>query len=167
MSSQQRWDEPSPDERERALGYSTGATTAPGLTLRDRHVVTGRCMDALLAIPIALQHRKGTVLAALAAVSLLEQPTVGVMAPPPPLPVPTHTISVPDHDCEFCRLEYIAASWLAARAGPRQGSAKDDPNQCACVLGQMAAAGLGWATRRSLGSWLGPPCFLAWWQQHT
>ena len=39
------WDEPNPDERERALGYPTGATAAPGLTLTDRHVITGNCID--------------------------------------------------------------------------------------------------------------------------
>ena len=39
------WTEPNPDERERALGYSTGATAAPGVTLRQRHVITGNCMD--------------------------------------------------------------------------------------------------------------------------
>ena len=39
------WTEPNPDERERALGYTTGATAAPGVTLRQRHVITGNCMD--------------------------------------------------------------------------------------------------------------------------
>ena len=39
------WTEPNPEERERALGYDTGATAAPGVTLRQRHVITGNCMD--------------------------------------------------------------------------------------------------------------------------
>eukprot|EP00798_Chlamydomonas_sp_ICE-L_P003120 gene3120-biopygen20874 len=40
------------DERERTLGYYTGATAAPGLTALQRHVLTGNCMDqrALVAI---------------------------------------------------------------------------------------------------------------------
>ena len=37
--------EPNPNERERALGYWTGATAAPGVSERDRHIVTGNCMD--------------------------------------------------------------------------------------------------------------------------
>eukprot|EP00798_Chlamydomonas_sp_ICE-L_P022093 gene22093-biopygen30777 len=46
------WSEPRPDERERMLGYYTGATAAPGLTALQRHVLTGNCMDqrALVAI---------------------------------------------------------------------------------------------------------------------
>ena len=39
------YDEPNPDERERALGYETGATAAPGVTQAERHVITGNCMD--------------------------------------------------------------------------------------------------------------------------
>lgn len=38
--------EPNPDEHERALGYSTGATAAPGITPIQRHQITGGCMDA-------------------------------------------------------------------------------------------------------------------------
>jgi hypothetical protein len=38
--------EPNVSERERALGYSTGATAAPGLSDVDRHQITGRCIDA-------------------------------------------------------------------------------------------------------------------------
>lgn len=37
--------EPNPDERERAMGYSTGSTNAPGVTLHERHVLTGNAMD--------------------------------------------------------------------------------------------------------------------------
>eukprot|EP00798_Chlamydomonas_sp_ICE-L_P025861 gene25861-biopygen20352 len=46
------WSEPRPDERERMLGYYTGATAAPGFTALQRHVLTGNCMDqrALVAI---------------------------------------------------------------------------------------------------------------------
>ena len=40
-----RWTEPNPDERERALGYPTGATAGCGLTREDRHILTGNCMD--------------------------------------------------------------------------------------------------------------------------
>jgi site-specific DNA-cytosine methylase len=39
------WGEPNPDERERALGYTTGATAAPGVTSAQRHEVTGAAMD--------------------------------------------------------------------------------------------------------------------------
>lgn len=37
--------EPNVEERERMLGYSTGATAAPGLTLAERHTITGNCID--------------------------------------------------------------------------------------------------------------------------
>ena len=40
-----RWTEPNPEERERALGYPTGATAAPGVSPQDRHKITGNCMD--------------------------------------------------------------------------------------------------------------------------
>ena len=40
------WAEPNPDERERAMGYETGATAAPGVTLAERHAITGSAMDA-------------------------------------------------------------------------------------------------------------------------
>ena len=39
------WGEPNPDERERALGYETGTTAAPGLSPEERHIVTGNCID--------------------------------------------------------------------------------------------------------------------------
>ena len=53
--------EPNPDERERALGYRTGATAAPGLTAAHRHRITGGCMDAnalehMLAVSIYLNR---------------------------------------------------------------------------------------------------------------
>ncbi len=72
--------EPSPDERERALGYSTGATGAPGVTEQQRHTITGRCMDAyamrsLLALCLALRHAAGDILPALGDVS-----AVGLLA---------------------------------------------------------------------------------------
>ncbi|KIY96367.1 hypothetical protein MNEG_11595 [Monoraphidium neglectum] len=38
--------EPNADERERALGYETGATAAPGVSTAQRHRITGGCMDA-------------------------------------------------------------------------------------------------------------------------
>jgi hypothetical protein len=40
------WEEPSPLEKERALGYEDNATAAPTLSPKQRHEVTGRCMDA-------------------------------------------------------------------------------------------------------------------------
>jgi hypothetical protein len=40
------WVEPNPRERERAMGYSGDATEHPQLTEKDRHEITGRCMDA-------------------------------------------------------------------------------------------------------------------------
>jgi len=45
-AGQDRWMEPNPDERERALGYLTGTTGAYGVSDRHLHEVTGRCMDA-------------------------------------------------------------------------------------------------------------------------
>ena len=41
-----QWDEPNADERERAMGYQTGATAAPGVTERQRRESLGRCIDA-------------------------------------------------------------------------------------------------------------------------
>ena len=37
--------EPTPDERELALGYSKGSTAAPLVTAAQRHTLTGNCMD--------------------------------------------------------------------------------------------------------------------------
>lgn len=37
--------EPNPDERERLMGYPTGATAAAGVGEADRHAITGRAMD--------------------------------------------------------------------------------------------------------------------------
>jgi hypothetical protein len=79
VASTQQYTEPSPDERERALGYSTGATAAPGVTLMQRHAITGRCMDAfamqsLLALCIALRHAHRDILGPLAAVSVWAAP---------------------------------------------------------------------------------------------
>ncbi len=50
-----------PDERERALGYATGATAAHGISPSERHAITGRCMDShamesLMAICMALER---------------------------------------------------------------------------------------------------------------
>ena len=39
------WTEPTPLERERALGYEDGATAAPGVSQCQRHTITGNCMD--------------------------------------------------------------------------------------------------------------------------
>jgi hypothetical protein len=71
--------EPSPDERERAIGYPTGATAAPGVTEQQRHTITGRCMDAyamqsLLALCLALRHAAGDILPALGDVSAVAVP---------------------------------------------------------------------------------------------
>lgn len=57
----QQWEEPNPDERERALGYLTGTTAAPGISEKQRHEATGNCMDAnamqiLLAIAEGVSH---------------------------------------------------------------------------------------------------------------
>ena len=38
--------EPSPNERERILGYDTGVTAVAGVSERQRHEITGRCWDA-------------------------------------------------------------------------------------------------------------------------
>ena len=62
------WDEPNVEERERILGYVTGATAAATLSEHDRRVITGNCMDqrALaglirtclsVAVPAYAQHR--------------------------------------------------------------------------------------------------------------
>jgi hypothetical protein len=53
-----QWDEPNADERERALGLSTGATAAPGVSERQRRGALGGCIDAdtlqtILAIGVA------------------------------------------------------------------------------------------------------------------
>jgi hypothetical protein len=53
--------EPNPDERERAMGYATGTTAAPGVTAAQRHTLTGNAFDmhaleGLLSIAWALQH---------------------------------------------------------------------------------------------------------------
>jgi len=42
----QSWTQPNPCERERALGYDTASTAAPALDDKDRHVITGRAIDA-------------------------------------------------------------------------------------------------------------------------
>ena len=47
------------EEREIALGYAAGSTAAPGVTLQQRHAVTGSCMDAhamqyIMAVGLAL-----------------------------------------------------------------------------------------------------------------
>lgn len=39
-------DEPNADERERMLGYATGATTSPGTPEATRRAILGRCIDA-------------------------------------------------------------------------------------------------------------------------
>ena len=56
--------EPNPDERERALGYATGCTAAPGVSQLVRHQVTGRCMDsnviaAIVAVAQAIALQGG------------------------------------------------------------------------------------------------------------
>jgi hypothetical protein len=53
--------QPNPDERERALGYLTGATAAPGVPEAQRHAITGRCMDAnaLAAVMAAVMALAG------------------------------------------------------------------------------------------------------------
>ncbi len=50
-----------PEERERALGYPEGSTAAPGVTPKQRHTITGSCMDGytmrgLMAICTILHH---------------------------------------------------------------------------------------------------------------
>jgi hypothetical protein len=41
-----QWDEPNADECERAMGYHTGATAAPGVSERQRRESLGKCIDA-------------------------------------------------------------------------------------------------------------------------
>jgi transposase InsO family protein len=60
-AGQGNWVEPNPDERERAMGYDTGTTAAPGVTYNDRHRITGRAMDAfalqnILALACAMSE---------------------------------------------------------------------------------------------------------------
>ncbi|KAJ9519907.1 hypothetical protein QJQ45_014633, partial [Haematococcus lacustris] len=67
--------EPTVGERERALGYGTGATAAARVTHAQRFAILGRCMDAyamqsLLAVAHALHH----------------PPTAAVLAQLPPSP---------------------------------------------------------------------------------
>jgi hypothetical protein len=65
----QQWDEPNADERERAMGYATSSTAAPGVSEARRREVLGRCMDAnclqsILAIGMAWgATRQGSPLA--------------------------------------------------------------------------------------------------------
>jgi hypothetical protein len=92
--------EPSPDERERALGYNTSATAAPGVTEQQRHTITGRCMDAyamqsLLALSLALRHAAGDILPALGDLSAVAVPPAGS---PPCLPVLPPSLP-PSHPC--------------------------------------------------------------------
>ena len=73
-----REEEPSPDERERILGYSTGATRAPGIDEVTRHQILGQCIDArclqsLVAIPMALYRHRVAAAAAPAAPAALQQ----------------------------------------------------------------------------------------------
>ena len=75
------FEEPSPDERERCLGYSTGSTRAPGLTEAVRHRLLGQCMDqgtveAILAIARALDRSRGSPAWALAVNIAHAQPEV-------------------------------------------------------------------------------------------
>lgn len=46
LAGQGMWVEPNADERERALGYDTGSTAAQGVTLAQRHTITGSAIDA-------------------------------------------------------------------------------------------------------------------------
>ena len=87
LVAEQRHVEPSPDERERALGYNTGATRAPGVSEQSRHAVTGRCMDAfamqaLMACCIALRHAAGDMSGALGACTVLAPDAPALPAPP-------------------------------------------------------------------------------------
>ena len=57
--------EPTVPIREACLGYDVGATDAPGISLRQRHELTGRCMDQqclqhLLAAALALHRARLT-----------------------------------------------------------------------------------------------------------
>jgi hypothetical protein len=86
--------EPNPDERERAMGYDTGATAAPGLSPRERHTITGRCMDSnttsrLFALYAALAHAQ--------ALALPPPPTPAEAAPnrPPEAPVVAALFALP------------------------------------------------------------------------
>ena len=94
------WTEPNPDERERALGYPTGATAALNVSDQDRHKITGNCMDQA-AITGLLRCSLQTTLN----ISKLEQleykavhnnvatyccPTLPPLPPPPPGNYETH-----------------------------------------------------------------------------
>jgi hypothetical protein len=62
--------EPNVHERERALGYPVDATAAVGVSMHQRHVITGRCMDgnttrSLLAIAAALNNQQMSLAALL------------------------------------------------------------------------------------------------------
>ncbi|NBK23903.1 MAG: hypothetical protein EOM68_17970 [Spirochaetia bacterium] len=78
--------EPSPEERERALGYVTGATAAPGVSALLRHIITGRSMDAnvmqsLFAVSSALTQWGAARACCIALQSTSPHSTVAVLAP--------------------------------------------------------------------------------------
>ena len=75
------WTEPNPDERERILGYRTGATAAPGVSDQERHRLTGNAIDqaalsALIRLCL-LQSARGTP-------PLAYHPVWPQVKPPPP-----------------------------------------------------------------------------------
>jgi RNase H-like domain found in reverse transcriptase/Reverse transcriptase (RNA-dependent DNA polymerase)/Integrase zinc binding domain/PHD-finger/Integrase core domain/C-5 cytosine-specific DNA methylase len=64
-ANSQQFSEPNINEREHALGYPVDATAAEGVSLQQRHVITGRCMDgnsirSLMAIIAALHAQQRT-----------------------------------------------------------------------------------------------------------
>ena len=82
-----RYEEPSAEERERALGYATGTTRAPGVTNVQRRVLLGSCMDAnciqsIFAIVAAVYRHKGSP-ACMVQTNTSEQEVTGLARPPP------------------------------------------------------------------------------------
>jgi hypothetical protein len=80
---QEAWSEPTPDEREVALGYKPGDTAAPGVSEAQRHAITGRCMDAraleaLMAISVQLRSGAAELQASMAQATAA--PTAGFAA---------------------------------------------------------------------------------------
>jgi transposase InsO family protein len=102
----QQWCEPNADERERALGYATGSTAAPGVTEQQRREALGRCIDAnclssILAVSLAWGAGQATRSAAQQQLPL-QTPSTGLggrhaSAPTSPSRVPGQCL-----DCAAC-----------------------------------------------------------------
>jgi hypothetical protein len=95
-TTQQRWSQPCPEEREMALGYPPGVTAAADLSPSARHKLTGRCIDHNAARWILLNSRAITKLC-----------PVGYAPGNVPVPATSYTAAV---GSEYSRAD-TAPSW--------------------------------------------------------